>query len=411
MIKYTRHRLKNGLTILLYPDYATPMVTLNLCYHVGAKHESPERTGFAHLFEHLMFSGSVSIADYDHHVHLAGGENNAFTTNDFTNYYVSLPSSNIETAFWLESDRMLALDWSEQKLEVQKKVVIEEFKQRNLNQPYGDVWALLRELCYEVHPYRWPTIGKEIAHIESATLDHLRDFFYGFYAPNNATLVVGGNFDEAEVLQLAEKWFAPIDARKLNNRSLPKEPEQREFRTRTVERQVPDSKLYLAFHMPARSDKGYYECDLISDLLSNGDSSRLFQHLVKEQELFLEIDAFLTGDHDNGLFVVSGKPNKGVSMEDATSAIWHELDAIKNTTTPDFELEKVKNKLEASYIYSQTSYLHIAQELAIFEDIKDAELINQQMDFYRSITAEDLQHRAQKLFQKTNCSQLNYLAQ
>ncbi|MFV0365499.1 MAG: M16 family metallopeptidase [Mangrovibacterium sp.] len=410
MIEFTRHRLDNGLEIILYPDNSTPMVVLNLCYHVGAKHENPNRTGFAHLFEHLMFGGSKNIADYDLPVHMAGGENNAFTTNDLTNYYISLPKANIETGFWLESDRMLALDFSQKSLDVQKKVVIEEFKQRNLNQPYGDVWALLRELCYKVHPYQWATIGKEISHIEDATLAEVKDFFYRFYAPNNAVLVVGGNFEEEEVLRLAHKWFSPIPKRELGNKVLPQEPVQTEFRELTVERKVPDSKIYLAFHMPERSSKEYYICDLISDVLSNGDSARLFQSLVKDKETFLEIDAFVSGDHNAGLFVVTGKPNNGVSISDAVEAIWEELKRMKTTLVGETELDKVKNKLEANYVYSQMSYLNIAQELAIFEDIKEAELINSQMYLYRSITAEDLKAMASKLFAKTNCSQLNYLA-
>ncbi|MFV0522236.1 MAG: M16 family metallopeptidase [Mangrovibacterium sp.] len=411
MITYTRHRLNNGLEIILYPDNSTPMVTLNVCYHVGAKHENPDSTGFAHLFEHLMFGGSENIPDYDLPVHQAGGENNAFTTNDLTNYYITLPKHNIETGFWLESDRMLALNFSQKSLDVQKKVVIEEFKQRNLNQPYGDVWALLRDLCYKIHPYRWATIGKEIAHIENADLEEVKTFFYNFYAPNNAVLVVAGNFDEQEVLRLADKWFSPIPRRELGNKILLIEPEQTEFRELTVERKVPDNKIYLAFHMPQRNSREYYMCDLISDVLSNGDSSRLFQGLVKEKETFLEIDAFVSGDHDAGLFVIAGKPNKNISIADAANAIWVELEQIKNIRIDNNELEKVKNKLEANYIYSQMSYLNIAQELAIFEDIADADLINSQMDMYRSIDAEDLQLMAQKIFVKTNCSQLNYLAQ
>ncbi|MFV0289680.1 MAG: M16 family metallopeptidase [Mangrovibacterium sp.] len=410
MIEYSRHRLNNGLEIILYPDYSTPMVVLNVCYNVGAKHENPNRTGFAHLFEHLMFGGSKNIGDYDLPVHLAGGENNAFTTNDLTNYYITLPKGNIETGFWLESDRMLELDFSAKSLDVQKKVVIEEFKQRNLNQPYGDVWALLRQLCYKVHPYQWATIGKEISHIEDATLEEVKEFFYQFYAPNNATLVVGGNFDEEEVIRLAEKWFAPIPKRELGNKILPEEPVQTEFRELTVERKVPDSKIFLAFHMPQRNSKEYYMCDLISDILSNGDSSRLFQNLVKEKEIFLEIDAFISGDHDSGLFIVTGKPQKEVSIQQAADAIWEELDVMKNTIVDERELEKVKNKLEANYIYSQTSYLNISQELAIFENIGHAELINLQMDWYREISAADLKQRANSMFTKCNCSQLNYLA-
>ncbi len=410
MINFKRHTLANGLDIILHSDHSTPMVAVNICYHVGAKHEHPNRTGFAHLFEHLMFGGSKNIPNYDQPIYLAGGENNAYTTNDLTNYYISLPKDNIETAFWLESDRMLELDFSQSKLDIQKNVVIEEFKQRNLNQPYGDVWAILRDLCYKVHPYRWATIGKEISHIADASLDQVKDFFYHFYAPNNATMVVSGNFDENNVLALADKWFGNIPKRELGNKQLTKEPKQTEFRELTVNRNVPDNKLYLAFHMPARKDREYYICDLISDVLSNGNSSRLYQRLVKDKQIFLELDAFVSGDHDEGLFIIAGKPNKQISMKNAADAIWEELELMKSNLVNDLELEKVKNKLKANYIYAQMSYLHIAQELATYENIESAELVNKQMDIYDSIASEELLALAQNLFTKENCSQLNYLS-
>ncbi len=410
MIEYSRYRLKNGLDIILYPDKSTPMVTLNICYHVGAKHENPNRTGFAHLFEHLMFGGSKNIPDYDIPVYLAGGENNAYTTNDLTNYYITLPKENIETGFWLESDRMLELDFSQKKLDIQKNVVIEEFKQRNLNQPYGDVWELIRKLCYKVHPYQWPTIGKEISHIEDATLDEVKEFFYKFYAPNNAVLVVGGNFNSNNVIKLAEKWFGNIPERKIGNKNLQHEPKQKEYQLLTVERDVPDSKLYFAFHMPERNKIEYYICDLISDILSNGKSSRLFYNLVIDKQIFLELDAVVSGDHDAGIFLIAGKPNKDIDIQTAVNAIWEELEIMKNSLVDSQELEKVKNKIEANYIYSQMSYLNIAQELASYENLGDADIINKQLNWYRSITPDDVQKMAQKLFVKNNCSQLNYIA-
>lgn len=409
-IEFTRHRLPNGLDILLYPDYSTPMVALDVCYHVGAKHENPERTGFAHLFEHLMFGGSKNIPDYDMPLQLAGGENNAYTTNDLTNYYLTLPKDNLETGFWLESDRMLELDFSQKSLDVQKNVVIEEFKQRNLNQPYGDVWALLRELTYKVHPYRWTTIGKEISHIADASLDEVKDFFYRFYAPNNAVLVLSGNIDADQCLRYAEKWFGSIPARQLDKHSLPEEPEQTGFRELTVERNVPDNVLYLAFHMADRRNREYYVCDVISDVLSGGNSSRLFVKLVKEQQLFVELDAYISGDHDAGLFIVSGKLSKNCSIEKAAGAVWLELEKMKQELVDVKELEKVKNKLEANHIYAQMGYLNMAQELAAYENIDRAEMMNDQLDWYRSISREEIQQTAQKLFRIENCSQLNYLA-
>jgi len=410
MIEFSRHRLANGLDIILYPDYSTPMVAMDICYHVGSKHENPHRTGFAHLFEHLMFGGTKNIPDYDIPLQLAGGENNAYTSNDLTNYYLTLPKDNMETAFWLESDRMLELDFSEKSLNVQKNVVIEEFKQRNLNQPYGDVWPLLRELTYTKHPYRWTTIGKEISHIADASLEEVKDFFYRFYAPNNAVMVLSGNIDQERCLQLADKWFGTIPKRDVRIPELPVEPEQTEFREMTVERKVPDTMLYLAFHMSDRRTREYYVCDLISDVLSSGNSSRLYQKLVKEEQLFVELDAYISGDHEPGLFLVSGKLAKGISIETAKKAVWVELERIKQDLVDSRELEKIKNKLEANHVYAQMSYLNMAQDLATYENIDRAEMMNDQLDWYRSVTAEDIRQTAQKIFREENCSQLNYLA-
>ncbi|WP_372773826.1 M16 family metallopeptidase [Mangrovibacterium sp.] len=410
MIEFSRHRLENGLEIILYPDYSTPMVAMDICYHVGSKHENPNRTGFAHLFEHLMFGGTKNIPDYDIPLQLAGGENNAYTTNDLTNYYLSLPKDNLETGFWLESDRMLELDFSESSLKVQQNVVIEEFKQRNLNQPYGDTWDLLRSLTYKQHPYKWTTIGKEISHIADATLDEVKEFFYRFYSPNNAVLVLSGNINEEHCLKLANKWFGGIPRRESLNAQLPVEPQQTEFRELTVERNVPDNMLYLAFHMADRLSREYYVCDLISDILSGGNSSRLYNRLVKEQQLFVELDAYISGDHDPGLFIVSGKLSKDCSIDKAQKAIWVELEKIRQDLVAPIELEKVKNKLEANHVYAQMGYLHMAQELATYENIGRAELINEQLEWYREITAEEIRHTAQNIFIPTNCSQLNYLA-
>ncbi len=410
MVKFYRHQLSNGLQILIYPDYSTPMVALDVCYHVGAKNENPNRTGFAHLFEHLMFGGTKRIPDYDEALQHAGGENNAYTTNDLTNYYLTVPKENLETGFWLEADRMLELDFSEEKLNIQKNVVIEEFKQRNLNQPYGDVWELLRSLAYEVHPYRWQTIGKEISHIADASLDEVKAFFYRYYAPDNAALILSGNVDEDLCIKLAERWFGAIPNRQVNKAPIPQEPEQIALREMTVERDVPDTALYLAFHMPGRQERGYYVCDLISDVLSNGNSSRMYQRLIKEQKLFVELDAYVSGDHDPGLFIISGKLAGGVTIDQARKAIWEELRRIQEEPVTAIELEKVKNKLEANVVYSQMNYLHMAQELAGFENIDRAERINEQMLIYRSITSSDLMTRAGQLFRETNCSQLNYMA-
>ena len=410
MIRFSRHQLSNGLQILIYPDYSTPMAAIDVCYHVGSKNEDPERTGFAHLFEHLMFGGSKNIPDYDLPLQQAGGENNAYTTNDMTNYYLTLPKANLEVGFWLESDRMLELAFSEESLNVQRNVVIEEFKQRNLNQPYGDVWALIRDLAYQVHPYRWPTIGKEISHIADASLEEVKSFFYRFYAPDNAVLILSGNVDADECLRLAEKWFGSIPRRNVNKPILPVEPEQTVFREKAVERQVPDTAIYLAFHMDDRRSRGYYTSDLISDILSGGNSSRLYQKLVKEERLFIELDSYVSGDHDKGLYMISGKLSKSISPDQATQAVWKELNRLKEELVPDTELEKVKNKVEANHVMAQMNYLNMAQELAIWENIERAELINDQLDFYRSVSVEEIRETARRIFRPANCSQLNYLA-
>ena len=410
MALFSRHKLPNGLNILVCPDLSTPMAAVDVCYHVGSKNEDFEHTGFAHLFEHLMFGGSKNIKEFDLPIHNAGGDNNAYTTNDLTNYYMTLPAANLEIGFWLESDRMLELAFSDESLEVQRNVVVEEFKQRNLNKPYGDVWPLVRELAYEVHPYRWPIIGREIKHIQDATMDEVKSFFYRFYAPDNATLIVSGNVDENNVLKLAEKWFSPIPCRNVKKNAVPQEPEQTAFRCKTVERNVPDTMLYLAFHMSDRLNREYYICDMISDILAGGNSSRLYQKLVKEKRLFVEIDAYISGDNDPGLFVVNGKLAKSLSLENAALAIWEELNLLKEEYVTDKEICKVKNKLEADKIFAQMNYLNIAQELASFDSLGNAEIINKQFEIYQSITAENITTMANKLFRPENCSQLNYIA-
>ena len=360
MIQVNRYTLANGLRIVHNEDDSTQMVALNLLYDVGARDEDPSHTGFAHLFEHLMFGGSLHIPDYDTPVQNAGGENNAWTNNDITNYYITLPYQNVETGFWLESDRMLSLDFSPKSLEVQRQVVIEEFKQRNLNQPYGDASHLLRELAYESHPYRWPTIGKEIAHIAQATLEEVKDFFYRFYAPNNAILAVTGHISFEETIRLAEKWFGPIPARNISPRQLPVEKPQTAVRRKTVERKVPVDAIYMAFHMSNRMHPDYYVYDMITDILSNGRSSRFIQSLVQEQKLFTSIDAYISGSLDEGLLHVTGKPVEGVSLEQAEKAIWKELEKMKTVPVSEQELEKVKNRYESEQIFNNINYLNVA---------------------------------------------------
>ena len=388
MIEINRKTLANGLRIVHSEDKNTQMVALNVLYNVGARDEHPDHTGFAHLFEHLMFGGSVNIPDYDTHVQNAGGENNARTNNDITNYYITLPRQNVVTGFWLESDRMLSLDFNERSLEVQRHVVVEEFKQRNLNQPYGDVGHLVRSLVYKEHPYQWPTIGKEPAHIENATLDEVKDFFFRFYAPNNAILAVTGNISFEDTVALAEKWFGPIPRRDVKPRNLPIEPQQTEEHRLTVERNVPVDALHLVFHKCDRLHPDYYVFDMLSDLLSAGRSSRLIQHLVVERQVFGSVDAYISGSIDAGMFYVVGKLAPGITLEEAEAAVWQELEAMKTEDIAEEELEKVKNRYESEQIFSNINYLNVATNLAFFELIGRAEDINHEVEKYRAVTAD-----------------------
>src|SRR6476661_3805205 len=410
MINFDRFTLANGLKVLVHEDPTTPMAVVNILYDVGARDEADGKTGFAHLFEHLMFGGSVNIPSYDEPLQRVGGENNAFTSNDITNYYITLPAVNLETAFWLESDRMLGLAFSDKSLDVQRNVVCEEFKQRYLNQPYGDVWLKLRPLSYKVHPYRWATIGKELAHIEEAQMSDVRSFFNRFYNPSNAILVVGGAVNAADVVQLAEKWFGSIPAGEKPVRQLPLEPKQEESREETVHAHVPVNALYKAYHMGSRNSDDYYQADLMSDIRSRGNSSRLYRRLVKEQHLFSEVNAYVTGSIDPGLFIIEGKPLQGISIEQAESAIQAELEVLKEELVADSELQKVKNKVESTHVFSEMSLLDKAMNLAYFELLGDANNLNTEVERYLSITAADLQRQAQTLFSIDNCSTLYYLA-
>lgn len=408
MIDYKKFTLSNGLTLLVHKDDSTPLVAVNILYKAGSRNESPEKTGFAHLFEHLMFGGSVNIPSYDQPLEKAGGENNAFTNSDITNYYITLPKENLETAFWLESDRMLNLGFSEKSLDVQRQVVIEEFKQSYLNQPYGDVWMLLKPLAYKQHPYLWNTIGKEIKHIEEARMEDVKAFYKKHYNPNNAILVVAGNVEAEEILALTEKWFGEIPSGKTIDNKLPQEPIQTEARFQEVYRDVPVDSLYKVYHMDKRGSKDYYTADLLSDVLSNGNSSRLYRKLVKEEGIFSELDAYITGDFDPGLFVFSGKPAEGISLEEAEKRLLSEIELIKNEVISGFELQKVKNKLEASRTFSETSILNNTINLAIAESLGDANTVNLEQEIYAKISADEIQKIAQEIFQKENSSTLYY---
>jgi zinc protease len=410
MIQFEKHILKNGLRVILHKDESTPVACINVLYDVGARDEHEDKTGFAHLFEHLMFGGSVNISDYDKPLQQVGGTSNAFTSNDITNYYETLPLENLETALWLESDRMLSLAFTPKSLEVQRSVVIEEFKQRYLNQPYGDVWLLLRPLAFKKHPYLWPTIGKEISHIENATMEDVKAFFKKHYCPQNAILCIAGNMEEKEALKLAEKWFSDIPAGEKYIRNLPKEPVQTEARELRVERDVPADALYKVWHMCPRTSPKYYATDLISDILSRGKSSRLYQILVKEKRMFTEANAFVMGDMDEGLFVFSGKLVNGVSADDANKEVERILYSFTNEEIPENELEKVKNVFESSKIFGDMSVLNKAMALCYGELTGNINLINEEPGNYRKITSAEIKKAAGEVLRPENCSTLFYLA-
>ena len=403
--------LGNGLKVLVHNDQSTPMAVVNVLYDVGARDEHPDRTGFAHLFEHLMFGGSVNIPDYDDPLQLAGGENNAYTTNDLTNYYSQLPAENLETAFWLESDRMLSLAFSKKSLDVQRKVVCEEFKEHYINKPYGDVWHIMRELTYKTHPYKWMTIGKELSHVEDATLDDVKKFFFKHYTPANAILVVAGNVTMDNVKQLAEKWFGDIPSGEKYIRHLPKEESQTEERRMTVHRKVPLDAIYKTWHMCSRLDQDYYATDLLTDILGGGASSRLYEALVKEQQLFSGINCFHFGSLDNGIITIEGQLVKGVDIKVAENAIEKELDKVKQQLIDERELQKVKNKTESVMAFEDMSVMNRAGSLAYYELLGDGELMNTEFSKYQSVTAADLNRLANQLLVPSNCNTLWYLAE
>ena len=409
MVDFNRFTLTNGLRVLVHEDDTTPMAVLNILYDVGARDEEQGKTGFAHLFEHLMFGGSINIPSYDEPLQRVGGENNAFTSNDITNYYITLPATNLETAFWLESDRMLSLAFSEKSLETQRNVVCEEFKQRYLNQPYGDVWLKLRPLAYQEHPYRWATIGQDLSQIENARMEDVKAFFEKHYNPVNAIMVVGGNVKTDEVRKLAEKWFEPIPSGEKYVRSLPKELAQTVPRKEVVHADVPLNAIYMAFKMPARLDPAYQSFDLMSDVLSQGQSSRLYNSLLKEQQLFSDIHAYITSSMDEGLLVIEGKLVEGVTVEVAEAAIWRELELLKAQPVSDDEITKVKNKTESIMVFAELNLLDKAMNLAYYELLGDANLLNAEIDKYLEVTPGKIQAAAQDTFHPEKCSTLYYL--
>ena len=408
MIQFDKFVLANGLRVIVHQDTSTPMAVMNILYDVGARDENPQQTGFAHLFEHLMFGGSVNIPVYDEPLQMAGGENNAYTTNDLTNYYIQVPKENLETAFWLESDRMLSLAFDEKSLEVQRKVVSEEFKEHYLDKPYGDVWFKLRELVYQDHPYKWMTIGKELSHIENAQLEDVKNFFFKYYRPNNAIMVVAGNVEIAQVKALAEKWFGDIPAGEPRLRALPEERTQTVPRKLSVTADVPLDAFYKCWHIGNRTSHEYYVCDLLTDILGGSESSRLHQKLVKELQLFVAIQCYHFGSIDPGIITIEGKLVKGVKMEEAEREVEKVLQVLKEAAIQQTELQKVKNKTESIMAFEDMSVLNRATSLAYYELLGDANMMNTELGKYGQITTEDIKETAQKVFREENSSTLYY---
>ena len=408
MISYKKKVLENGLTAIVHEDKSSPMIAVNILYKVGSKHEDPEHTGFAHLFEHLMFSGSKHVDSFDNYIQTAGGENNAFTNADLTNFYDVVPAENLETVLWLESDRMLNLTIDEKNLDVQRKVVVEEFKETCLNPPYGDVHHHLSDLCYKKHGYRWPTIGKDVSHIEKAKLEEVSYFFNKYYGPNNAIICLTGNIEHEHGFELIEKWFGDIPSRPTGEIADEQEPEQVEYRQKLAYGNAPIESLYLAFHTPNRVAKNFYACDLISDLLCNGRSSRFYSKLFKEQKIVSHIDCYLTGAVDTGLLMIEAKPADGYTIEQVKAEIWKELELIKSELVSEHELTKVKNKVENSIVFSEMSIVNKGINLCFFESIGDIELINSESQLYQQITSEEIQENAIRMFQEAKCSELIY---
>ena len=410
MINYKRFTLDNGLRVLVHEDKSTPLVAMNLLYDVGSRDEDPASTGLAHLFEHLMFGGSRNIPDFDTPLQLVGGENNAFTNNDITNYYLTIPSENIETGFWLESDRMLELDFSQKNLDNQKNVVTEEFNQRYLNQPYGDAILELRPLAYKVHPYRWPTIGMDIDHVKNADLEQIKKFFFSHYAPNNAILALTGNIQFEKAYGLSLKWFGPIESRTIRTRNLPVEPPQTEERLLTLKRDVPSDSLYKVWHIEGRKSPDFFTLDVVTDLLAGGESGRLYNRLVRQEKLFSEINAYMTADIDPGLIIVQGKLMSGVDIHDADKAVNEVIASLNDSNGIAEEMEKVKNKFESSTVFSNSSILNKAANLSFFELLGDAGMINKEVENYRNVTYSMVTGAIAKYLIPSNCSTLMYLS-
>ena len=413
MVNYRKHILDNGLTVLTHEAWDTPMATVNVLYGVGSRNENPQRTGFAHLFEHLMFGGTKRVPDYDLVVSSLGGDNNAFTNCDYTDYYVTVPADGLETALMLELDRMQGLELTPKALEVQQKVVTEEYHQRYMNQPYGDVWLLLRPLCYKVYPYRWATIGADIRHVSEATLDDVRAFHERWYRPENAIMAVAAPMTHEAMLNavlsvqcsvFGEQRYQPSR----QHITLNTEPLQTAPRYLHVKRNVPASMVYLAWPMCDHSDPLFRACDLVSDILGNGNSSRLYDRLVRREGLFSSVDACITGDAGPGLMVLSGKLADGVSLDQGADALRREVRLLADEGPTEYELQKVQNKYENTFVYSQYKAADRALSLCYYTWLGDTDLVNREPQEYRRVTVDDIRRAAREVFRQERENRLDY---
>lgn len=408
MIDFTSHRLENGMTLLHHYDRVTRMVAVNILYKVGSAHEQEPLTGLAHLLEHLMFGGSEHAPSFDQALQRAGGESNAWTSVDATNYYDVLPAPNLDTALWLESDRLIGLTLSNDSIATQKSVVIEEFKQRCLNAPYGDMAHLVGQLAYTVHPYRWPPIGRQVSDIEQATADDVRAFHQAHYAPNNAIICISGNVTRERAIQAVEHWFGDIPARQLPCCDRPIEPEQTQPRMLRVERDVPHTVITRAYHMPHRLSPDFPACDLLSDVLSNGKSARFYQNVIRTTGLFTELDASVGGTLDQGLFYIRGKLTDEATVEAAQQAIDNELQRLFDKGIDGYEVEKFVNKHIATSRFENVGYLQQAMRLCAYEQMGDAAMVNTEEETYRQVTPAHILDTAHRILAPSNCSTLIY---
>jgi zinc protease len=408
MINYQQFFLDNGLEVLVHEDHTSKMAVLNILYKVGSRNEVQGKTGLAHFFEHLMFGSSKNVPVFDTALEKVGGSCNAFTNTDITNFYITLPAINIETAFWLESDRMLHLSLNEKTIETQRKVVIEEFKQRYLNQPYGDVFHHLRKLAFEIHPYQWPTIGKNLDDIIHYTKADVQEFYNTHYNPDNAVLVVAGDVNTDQVKFLAEKWFGDIPKGEMFKNPIPQEPVQTQKKVAWVEANVPTDALYKVYHMPGKLQTGYLESDLITDILGFGRSSILEQQLVKNGNVFAAISAYILGTVDPGLLVFSGKMEKGYTAEAAEKELDEVVNSFVESSIPDDILTKVKNQAEAMKTYESVQLLNRAMSLAYYAHLGDPDLNESLYQKKILISSDGIMESAKDMLREENASVLYY---